>query len=330
GAYEEYGTISAYFHSDNYPIFNYEFTPIDTVLDIADRRGYNVYIGMYERPGSLDDEIYNNTVTVSNELMSKYGTHPSFTGFYILQEPLLNEGEATGSLKIFRDVTTYLHTNFSSKKTAIAPYFIADASARLAANGGTQWWHDRTPAEMAYQAKRFAELTDIDLMLVQDSTCWDTTVAQISAYMFAIAPEVESTGCEFWTDMEMFAWANNYTEFVLAPISRIAGQIAAESSYKKVMFTFWYMDPDELGYYQQIDPARVQLYNNYTNAFIVPPTYVGHTGDFYPDGTVTFEDFALFVENWFKTGSSVAKYDLVNDGTVNFKDLAKFVENWLK
>jgi hypothetical protein len=327
--------LRAYYHSDIYPFVDMtgspylDGTPIDTIMNLAESRGYDVYIGIYMDYAGFngngnfgntanDQYIYDNDVTVANELMEKYGMHSCLKGFYLVQEAAF--GTDLGTRKVWRDAADYLHATYPGKKVACAPYVVMPAS------------NPPSPSQVATWARQFALDSHIDQMFYQDLSDWDhTTISTMQSYIDAIAPAVSSTSCEFRTTLTNFTINEDRTVFIPAPISRVAQQVEIESQYKPIIYTFLYQDPNIMGYwYPAVDPAKLQLWNDYFNEFIVPDPYTAHVADFYPDGIVTFTDFAMFAAHWYQTGSSVAKFDLVTDNTINFKDLAKLAENWLK
>jgi len=181
---------------------------------------------------------------VADELYSKYNSFKSFAGFYISTEPLLNEAEKVGSASIYSVYGTYLKTKYPEKKVVIAPFFATDASARCRKKKLTKWWRDRSPEEMAAQTRSFLKKCPVDIMALQDSTCWDVTMADLRKYLPVIAHAVRAEGREFWIDTEVFS-TSDYENYRPAPISRIAEQIEIEKNYKCVMYCFnWNMDPN--------------------------------------------------------------------------------------
>jgi len=219
----------------------------DWIIAEAEKRGWKVYTGGIE--DNVGDDANNPkflelSKMVSDEIYSKYHLFKSFAGFYISTEPMLNDAGEAGSAAIYSVYGKYLKTKYPDKKVVIAPFFATDASKRCKKKNLTKWWHDRSPDEMAAQMRSFLKKCPVDIVAVQDSTCWDVTMTDLRKYLPVIADGVRAEGREFWVDTEVFS-TPDYENYSPAPISRIAEQLEIEKNYKCIMYCFnWNMDPN--------------------------------------------------------------------------------------
>jgi hypothetical protein len=254
------GKVVSFYQGKNFKV---ERPHIDWIMCQAENRGWKVFLGGFSDSTGDDAnkaEFIELNKKISDEIYSKYKSFKSLSGFYISTEPLLNEAATAVNDRVYSDYGNYLKKKYPNMKVAISPYFITDATPRMKKQGLKKWWHDRTPDEMAQQTACFLKVCPADIMAVQDSTCWDVTMADLRKYIPKIAEAVTSTGCEFWVDMEVFD-TTNHTKDVPASIERIKEQIDIEKNYKCIMYSFdWCMSPSGTD-------AMKTLYKQYSDAF---------------------------------------------------------------
>ncbi|MEN6383638.1 MAG: DUF4434 domain-containing protein [Phycisphaerales bacterium] len=252
--------VISYYSSKSYQT---KWPHVDWILNEADRRDWKVYLGgVADDTGEYDNdpEFVELSKKIADELYSSYKMHKSFAGYYIATEPLLNEAGKYGKRAIYKVYGKYLKEKYPEKKVVLSPYFITDASVRCKKSGLKKWWHDRNPKEMAKQATLFLKNCPVDIVALQDSTCWDVTMDDLRKYLPEISQNVQAAGREFWVDMEVFD-TYGHTTYAPAPIQRIMEQIEVEKKYKCVMYTFnWCMDPNGTEHSKA-------LYEQYYNAY---------------------------------------------------------------
>jgi len=254
------GKVISYYRSKAFKI---DRLYVDWILSEAEKRGWKVYLGGFSDATGEDAnkaKFVELNKRIANELYSAYKSCKSFAGFYISTEPLLNEADNAGDDVIYKVYVKYLKKKYPLKKVIVSPYFITDASARCKKQGMKQWWHNRSPDEMAQQVCAFLKKCPVDIIALQDSTCWDVTMADLRTYLPKIAESVRLAGKEFWVDMEVFD-TRGHTLYEPASINRIMEQIEIEKEYKCVMYCFnWCMDPNG-------SEETKTLYNQYYDAY---------------------------------------------------------------
>jgi hypothetical protein len=236
--------LICYYNSSKFKIVR---SHIDWILAEAEKRGWKVYTGGIQdndESEANNPEFIELSKKIADELYYKYNSYKSFAGFYISTEFMLNDADKSASAVIYTDYSKYLKTKYPDKKIVISPFFATDASRRCRMRNLTKFWHDRSPDEMAEQMRSFLKKCPADIVAVQDSTCWDVTMADLRKYLPVIADAVQVEGREFWVDTEVF-FTPDYENYSPAPISRIAEQLEIEKKYKCVMYCFnWNMDPN--------------------------------------------------------------------------------------
>jgi len=260
------GQVICFYNTSKFKIVRCQ---TDWIIAEAEKRGWKVYIGGIE--DNVGDDADNPkflelSKMVSDEIYSKYHSFKSFAGFYISTEPMLNDAGEAGSAAIYSVYGKYLKTKYPDKKVVISPFFATDASRRCRKQNLIKSWHDRSPDEMAAQTRSFLKKCPVDIVAVQDSTCWDVTMVDLRKYLPVIAAAVRAEGRDFWVDTEVFS-TSDYENYSPASIKRIAEQIEIEKNYKCVMYCFnWNMDPNG-------SEETKSLYRQYRNMYFPKQEY---------------------------------------------------------
>lgn len=101
--------------------------PLEAVLSAADGLGLSLYVGLgfFTTPimGSLSTEGEHNTLkySVAEELASKYGHHPSFTGWYFPVEAAIRNYFPEPYIAYANDLADFVR-RLGPSKVLIAPY----------------------------------------------------------------------------------------------------------------------------------------------------------------------------------------------------------------
>lgn len=128
---------------------------LEYVFDEAEKRNYQVYVapveyGNWYKTQAKTDEMVNLTKSEAVKVLNKFKSYKSFVGWYIAPEYTLNTG--TG-FEMWTNINRHFKQIAPDKKTMTAPYYLAPCyPGRYRCEN--QWWPNRTPQQMADNAKK--------------------------------------------------------------------------------------------------------------------------------------------------------------------------------
>ena len=213
---------------------------LDALMAGAQQRGMKVYLGLISSGDDCSDydQPANHIPLVADlgpwvaELNRRFGSHPALGGWYIPDEPSIeNLGSKAGHFKVLVQ-TIRKH---STKPVLVAPYLA----------GGTD---DYDPATTADKARKFRDFTGVDIQVWQDSVGVNFPArglfanlgwapgATVRDYFKAIAGAIGSNG--LWADIELFnpnekprvAIGGGYKAASLARLTTQMASVAASAS----------------------------------------------------------------------------------------------------
>lgn len=244
--YEQEAPI-AYYRSTKYSTQATPAKPhLDTILDLATKYKMKVYIAPVDRSENWVhvDEHISLSLSVAQELYDKgYTTHPQFSGWYLQQEPFLNQDYTDYSS--WKKLTETFK-RLANKPVIISPYFIAPCNGdKTKLRCENQWWQDRTSEEIAIRAQRVMQGTEADIMAVQDGVgASGVSLQELTDYIPRIEQKLKEIGKEFWVDAEIFRYDTTRTKFIPASINDLVNQLFTLKNYKIVVWIFeHYMGP---------------------------------------------------------------------------------------
>jgi hypothetical protein len=239
-------TFQAFYPTTNPGLANNcAYDRVGTVMSLAARHGMKVYLGLAfgagtssPPPGHDRDALLYTSAEVARDLITMYGESPSFAGWYLTPEVVVNDWafnrnhhkvwfhyELVGAIR-----------QFDSHPIASAPYVIPDST-----------WQPVSPAQMREFATNYVLQTGVNIVMLQDGAGADNRpLEKIAAYFQAAAEGLAWTGAQFWADVEAFRVApdGQYVpadgEWVAAQ-SRVVDPVVAAT----VTWTFQhYMSPN--------------------------------------------------------------------------------------
>ncbi len=259
--YEEYA--ESYFDSGIYP-FAASFTctdPIEALLSRCDDHGMKVFVGAgfygvwthtYENMTSKD--VTARAFKAMERLLSLYGHHKSFYGWYYPDETGINGYYDEAFIKYVNTYSAFAHTLRSGMKTLIAPY-------------GTNY----VTADGKFVSQ--LESMDVDIIAYQDEIgVRKSQPEDTAAYYEALRIAHDKAGrSALWADMEAFEFEGDVYKSALIPaeISRIERQLRSVSPYVDEVLIYQYLGmfnkpstiafcghPDSVAYYESYDNFR--------------------------------------------------------------------------
>ncbi|MBE3574398.1 MAG: DUF4434 domain-containing protein [Firmicutes bacterium] len=179
---------------------------VDRLLRAADAAGFQVFLGLSLSDswwrGRNDDEYLRGEalrlVLQAMELLTRYGAHPSFQGWYIPHEivPMgawREEPQRQRLADFLRQVTSGIRLFDRRRPIAIAPYFIP---AALGPAPFKAWW-----------AKTLQE-AGVNIVMLQDGVGRDghaaTTSVDVPVYFRLMAEAARAAGVSLWADIEVY------------------------------------------------------------------------------------------------------------------------------
>lgn len=228
--------------------------PIAATLRAAAANGQQVFVsaGFYghtteetsDAPDYLD---WHKRLT--DELWTRYGQFPAFTGWYIPNEAEINGHFSAGYMEFTPRLTRHLRQISPMQKILIAPY-------------GT-----RKVAETAQFVEQIQAL-GVDYIAYQDEVgVRKTDVEELDAIYARLHRLHEGAGIPLWADMEVFEFEGDVYASALLParMERVARQIELLSPYIEKLLCYQYhglMNPPETAQFCG-HPDTVRLYREY-------------------------------------------------------------------
>ncbi|MFH1743317.1 MAG: DUF4434 domain-containing protein, partial [bacterium] len=211
-----------------------EGDPLGTILNSAGERNMEVFISLphfeYRWVWTFladTSDFLAQVDPVIEELHGLYGDRPAFAGWYIPYELcdsfLGNEAHRRSTAAAFKHMVDTCHRLAPDKPVMISPYFTTD----LPDEAFTTIWSD------------VLALSGIDILAMQDSVgalnvsgTETLRLRYLEHYVHLIADICESTGVQFWWNVETFRQTNGYPldnrnwAAVTADVERVKRQIA--------------------------------------------------------------------------------------------------------
>jgi hypothetical protein len=218
---------------------------VGTVMSLAQRHGMKVYLGLAfgagtssPPPGHDRDALLYTSAEVARDLLTMYGDSPSFAGWYLTPEVVVNDWVVNRNHhKVwFHYELVGAIRQFDGHPIASAPYVIPDST-----------WQPVSPERMREFAANYVLQTGVNIVMLQDGAGADNrSLEKIAAYFQAAAEGLAWTGAQFWADVEAFRVGVG-GEYVpadgewLAAQSRVVAPVVANT----VTWTFQhYMSPN--------------------------------------------------------------------------------------
>ena len=225
----------AYFPTDIYP-FPQDFAcadPIGVLLSEADCLQLRVFlsVGYYGPWRSTMENMTSEAVTrrafrAMEQLYVRYGSHPSFFGWYYPDETCIKGSFHPDFLRYCNRYSAFVRTLAPHFRTLSAPY-------------GTNLLH----ADDAYV--RQLDALDVDIIAYQDEVgVQKSTPNQTGAYYAALRRAHDRSGrSALWADMEVFSFEGEVYQSALIPaeFSRVQRQLAAISDYCDETLCYQYL-----------------------------------------------------------------------------------------
>ncbi len=288
-----------YYDTDLYSSNRAPLLHLKTIMDLADQYKMNVYLtpfvlGNEYTSDAKKKEFLDVSQKMATEILAKYGQRPSFLGWYLPAEQLLNY-PVPDTYVI--DLAKYYKSITPTKKIIVAPYYIAPCTpGRFRCDG--QWWPNQNPNQMAQNAKTYMQAVGADIMAVQDGTGGsEITLDELKSYLPPMAAAVTSIGKEFWIDVEMFKHNSDRTQYVSLDSTYLDQKIAIEKSYP---LTMWIYNPNLS---PQGGDASKQLYDYYYQNYVA-----AKSADFNTDGKVDLVDFSMWKSKYLSGQATLVDF----------------------
>lgn len=219
---------------------------IESLLTAADAQRMEVYLGLIRRPMWMESgNIWSwkwpwwwHHKNVARELVEAYGHHPSFTGFYVTQEPTLNYArnpDRNIAVQYFAELSKRLKTEFPDKQLAASPTFFARSSEckQVPEDAAIN------PFELEHILREFLRHTSFDLVLLQDKVGTElVALEELPSFVGAAKRAARAEGTEFMVVAEAFRYCEGCRRFCTAGEADFADQIRALSGHPIVAYTW--------------------------------------------------------------------------------------------
>lgn len=242
-----------YYPSATMPGYQPSPSPLDTIIELAEKYGFSVYLGpymndawwsQYMREEFIQQELAT-TEKVAAELVGLYGDSPAFAGWYLPYEvnatPLFTPAGRRRAAGMLRQAAGIFEKLTPGRPVTVSPFF----DRWLPVGMFESWW------------KEVLNESGVDVVFLQDGVGTGRKISPELAgrYFEAMRRATAAAGVKLWSDLEIFvegAWTP-------APWDRIAAQLQAEAPHVEgfVVFEYnHYMSPVRGG-------AAVELYAAY-------------------------------------------------------------------
>jgi len=180
---------------------------LEIIYSIADEQGMKVISDVNLMGGDLyqkntTDELIRKSNVYIEQYYKKYGSHPSFWGWYLNNEinPIENSDLKQSAFwrTIWKSVVDKCHSTKPGSKVTISPFFLLDKESLrgfkyLPPSEYEEWWY-KTMSE-----------TGIDILMLQDSGAEHLsffTLDDRRPFFQAFANACRKAGKEFWVNIE--------------------------------------------------------------------------------------------------------------------------------
>lgn len=228
--------------------------PIEALLAAANRHGMKVYIGVgyfAHNTGDHEGDAKDRHLraVIPQELVERYGHHPSFHGWYLPVEAGIQGHFPDAFMQYASELAGHCRAADSTKPILIAPY-------------GT-----RTVVPDAYFVAQLRAL-DVDYVAYQCEVGVRKTRVEELDEIFARLRQVhEQAGVPLWADVEIFTFeGETYRSPLLpAPFERVQKQLEAIAPYVEKLLCYQYlgmMNPPNSSVFAG-HPSSGELYTKY-------------------------------------------------------------------
>jgi hypothetical protein len=216
-------TFQAFYPSSNPGLADEcAYDRVGTVMSLAERHGMKVYLGLAfgagtssPPPGHDRDALLYTSAEVARDLLTLYGDSPSFAGWYLTPEVVVNDwvfNRWHHKVGFHYELVAAIR-QFDGHPVASAPYVIPDST-----------WQPVSPAQMREFATNYVLQTGVNIVMLQDGAGADNrSLERIATYFQAAAEGLAWTGAQFWADIEAFRVTSG-GEYVPAPGGAVAAQ----------------------------------------------------------------------------------------------------------
>lgn len=229
--YHEYA--EAYYETDIFPFADMACKdPIGALLTAADRYGIKVFIscgfyGLWVQTfeNMTSPEVTARAFKAMDQLWAKYGSHPSFYGWYYPDETCINGHFLPEFIDYVNRYSAHAHEIAPGTKTLIAPY-------------GTNIL--KADEDYVNQLKSM----DVDIVAYQDEVgVRKSKPEDTAAYYRALREAHDKAGrAKLWADMEVFEFEGDVYRSALLPakMERIERQIESIAEYVDEILCYQY------------------------------------------------------------------------------------------
>ncbi|NPV79931.1 MAG: DUF4434 domain-containing protein [Firmicutes bacterium] len=242
-----------YYPAKDLPGRRYVPSPLDIVMQKAEKYGFLVYLGPYMNEAwwscymdaSFVEQELAITARVAGELYSLYGRSPAFAGWYLPYEINASAVSAPAArhyaARLLRQAVDLLHGITPNKPVTISPFF----DRQLSIDMFESWWKEALTG------------SGITTVFLQDGVGTQRGISpEIAAqYFAAMRRATAAAGIRLWGDLEIFVEST----WTSAPWERVKSQMVAEAPHVEgfVIFEYnHYMSPVRGG-------AAKELYDIY-------------------------------------------------------------------
>ena len=220
-----------YFETDIFPFANMVCKdPVGALLTAADEHGIKVFVscgfyGNWQKPADnmKSQSVRKKAFKAMRELYAKYGSHPSFYGWYFPDETCILGHFGKSFIKYVNDYSAETQKIAPGTKTLIAPF-----GTKIAV----------TDAKFVRQLKEM----NVDYIAYQDEVgVKKSTPKQTARYFKRLKKAHDKAGkSELWADIELFTFEGAVYRSALIPAGaqRIAKQIESVAPYAEEILCY--------------------------------------------------------------------------------------------
>ncbi len=212
-------------------------TDFDNMMAAADAENMTVELGLlldestwftwdWPPTPTYPAELVTTNTAIADELYNLYGAHTSFVGFYIPQE-IDNTRFRTDAKRdllttsVLQPTTEHLHNINNTLIISMAPFFNKSTSLAMTPDEWQTWW-----TVVLTECPRLNRIYEQDGIGANATNTLDVIAEYFAATRNACVDA--GTGCEFWSDLEMFDSTSSWEP---PPMDRVVAQLTTEAPY---------------------------------------------------------------------------------------------------
>ena len=217
---------------------------LELLLSLADSQEMDVYLGTLQTATNWTDgteftalQQYNHQV--ASEILSRYGRHASFKGWYFPQEIWMNWVKYYGGSNY--DASTYYGTtllqNWVSDMKSLDPARLTTAAAVVKETGSGSM-PGLSASELQQWFGSFLQLTNLDIIMPQDGQGAQQGAPPLSdlpSYFSAMSAATQAAGTNtaLWSTIETFSYVSGLSgeQYPPADSGRIQQQVSSVRPY---------------------------------------------------------------------------------------------------